>query len=103
MRKLTPYFIRHQFPKNKYDRHEPTTTTELQATELEHTNKVCGKVKHVHECPNPTPNQGHGCDFFKGDLGYGMYHVYRNSILHIYKRQFHHHFEYNQHKLLRNG
>lgn len=36
-------------PKNKYDRHEPTTTTILQNPDLGQANTECGGVKHVRK------------------------------------------------------
>ena len=45
-----------QLTKNKYDRHEPTTTTELQAPDLgQHIKNVVGLNMFVRA--QPSPNQ----------------------------------------------
>lgn len=49
MEKLMALFKTKHCRKNKYTRHEPTTTTQLQAPELGQALRECVWVQHVYE------------------------------------------------------
>ena len=63
MRKQTTYFLTKQFTKNKYDMHEPKTTTELHTLDLVRVHIEGGEINHVRQRPFPIQlsNLGHWC------------------------------------------